>query len=265
MRHTYDEQEDRDRWIAVLLALLLLLLWMLGAPYYLDAGLSKAHATFGPNIRLAATAFSVAGVIVALHPLVARAGRYWPVQRLRGVVMQFTACCFVLVTASLHSSAPAVTAAADFGQRWLPWSIGFALLLLALEYLLRGARHLMHDARYAALVFAMALLGFFGTYRALARALAQEKQRAAQLLAKSKPPAALNDPAYAQTIQAVSDGPPPLETDRGVDTQRTGLGADETQDLQPAQEIDRVHKRDATAIEQWQQKLPAGSTTNHSH
>lgn len=268
LRRGYDEQDDRDRWTAVIWVLLLLLLWLVGAPYYLDAGLTKAHATFGPKLRLMATAFSVATVVGALHPLVARAGRFWPIQRLRGAVMQTTASCFVLVTANVYSAASSVRAAADFGQRALPWTIGFGLLLLALEYLLRGLHQLSQDLRYAMLVFAMALFGLFGTYRAVAHGLEREQQRAAALLAKSKQSirsgTALSDPAYAQTLQAVGDDPQPPAAEQGLGAQRSGIGADEAQDLQPAQQLERAHKRDAVTIEKLQEKLPAvGAPSAH--
>lgn len=250
LRHKYDEQEERDRWVAVLFALLLLLLLSIGAPFFLDSGLAVAHATFGPKLRLAATAFSIATVVGALHPLLARAGHHWFVQRLRGAVTQATALDFVVITSSLYSSAPSITSAADFGQRWLLWGVGLSLLLLALEYLLRGARNLAHDLRYSALIFAMAFLSCFGSYRAVMRALEHEKQRAAQLLARTK-----------QSQSAAESGTNDAQTtpagDRGVGAQRSGLGDNEAHDLAPAQELEQKHQQDSTAIERLNQKLPA--------
>jgi serine/threonine protein kinase len=254
LRGSYDEQDERDRWVAVLFALLLLLLWSVGTPFFVDSGLAIAHATFGPKLRLAATAFSVATVVGALHPLVARAGRYWVVQRLRGAAMQATGFGFVFISASLYSSAPGVTLAAGFAQRWLPWGVGLGLLLLALEYLLRGANNLAHDLRYSALVFAMALLGCFGSYRAVMSALAQEKQ----LLAKTRPvapsgAAAQSGTANVQTPETPSNGALQPVGDRGLGAQRSGLGDNEAHDLAPAQEIEQTRRRDGAALERLQQ------------
>lgn len=72
----------------------------------------------------------------------------------------------------------------------------------------------------------------------------------------------MNAPAYAQTIQAVSTAPEPSEApDRGSDVQRSALGANEAQDLQPARDIERSHKRDGAAIERLQKKLSASIPT----
>ena len=262
LRHSYDEQDERDRWVAVLFALLLLLLWSVGMPFFEHSGLANARASFGPKLRIAATGFSIATVVAALHPLVATAGRYGGVQRLRGAVMQAAAFGFVFITASTYSAARSVIAAASYGQRWLAWGVGLGLLLLALEHVLRGMRSVAHDARYAALVFGIALLSGFGSYQAVLRAL--EADRVLARAARESPPseaAAHGGESAAQNTStpggdSAHGAPQEVVGERGTSARHSGRGDHEANDLAPAQEVTRSHEHNAAAAERLRNALP---------
>ena len=262
-----DQDEDRDRWVAALFALLLLLFVLFSVPLFQDPALATARATFGARLPLAATACSVLAVVGALHTLVMRSGAGAVVQRLQGLVMLIVACCVCVITCGLLEDTPELRSAAGLATRGLPWAAGLFLLLFGLTQLLRALRQLAQDVIYAALIAALAVGGFLGSYAELRGGLMQERARAALLLRERQPEVAppvaaeSGDGPAAEAAAATQGLTPPPAEGSAHEPQRSGLGADEQDDLAPVEGLDRSHKRSGEALEQLREKVSRSPTS----
>ena len=253
LRRHEEQDEERNRWIALLLALLFLLALALGVPLLYDADFGRARVAFGSQLRLGAAALSIVTVAGALRPLIMRLGRRSVLQRLGSLLLQAVACCVVVIVATLYSQAPGLARAASYARVWLPWGMGVLLALFALEHALRGLRHLGRDLVFAALVLGLAGASTCGSYSSVVRAVANEKHRAQKPKPSAAPPAAETPTPGTGTLTAAAGSPAPQPEET---QQRNEVGASESEDLRPIEELERARERDKQALDGLGDRLP---------
>ncbi|HKP64828.1 MAG TPA: hypothetical protein VJV78_49175 [Polyangiales bacterium] len=243
------DEEDRDRLAGIFFIVLFIALLQFGVPLLREPQMAGAKVIFGPQLRIAASAFSVITVVAAVRIWAVQLHDKSFVQRVTTFLMQVVAFCIVLITATLFSHSAPLTAAAGLANRGLPWTMGGLFFLLAIQLFLRGVRQVGNDLLHGALILAISIASLYGSYDALVGSILAERRRAAAALMAKESSASPAD--LKQELMDKSSLSDWQKRHQNTDTfeQRTHAGDDEEQDLKSVEQIEGTRKQNQRELE----------------